>query len=151
MLDTVFTAMLLAIPLMVASIGAVRYGRRFRLHKALQVATAVVLFTTVLAFEVDMRLTGWTDRARPSPYWQDGTWNDWIDWSLGVHLLFAIPTLFLWAWVTIQAWRKFPRPAGPGAHSRPHRVGGRLAAIGLTLTAITGWWFYWLAFVATVG
>jgi uncharacterized membrane protein YozB (DUF420 family) len=108
----------------------------------------VVLLIAVLAFEVDMRITGWTPRAEPSPFWSPGVWNDWIDYSLAAHLVFAIPTPFLWAFTIVQAARRFPNPPGPGQYSLTHRRLGRVSAMATTLTAVTGWIFYWLAFVA---
>jgi hypothetical protein len=53
----------------------------------------------------------------------------------------------LWIAVVIQALRKFSRPPAPGPHSRWHSRYGTLAAIGMLLTAVTGWTFYWMAFV----
>ena len=65
-----------------------------------------------------------------------------------MHLVFAVSTLVLWAWVVLEAWRRFPVPPQPGAHSARHRRMARLAAADLVLTAVTGTVFYWLAFVA---
>ena len=55
-----------------------------------------------------------------------------------------------WAWtyVIVAALRKFPAPPAPSPHSHGHRRWGWLAAVGMMLTATTGWLFYWLAFVA---
>jgi hypothetical protein len=49
--------------------------------------------------------------------------------------------------VIVPALRKYPSPPVPGPHSRQHVPLARLAAIDMALTAITGWVFYWLAFV----
>ncbi len=65
-----------------------------------------------------------------------------------MHLSFAVPTLLLWIVVVVAAWRRFPNPPQPGSHSRWHARMGWLAVIGMTLTAVTGWVFYGLAFVA---
>ena len=48
-----------------------------------------------------------------------------------------------------RALRNFASPPEPGAHSAWHRRFGRLAAYDLLATAVTGWIFYWLAFVAS--
>ena len=82
------------------------------------------------------------------PYWRDGSWNDWVDCSLGVHLFFAIPTAVLWVFVIVQALRKFPAPPIPNQYSRRHILWARLAALEMLMTAFTGWVFYWLAFAA---
>ena len=68
--------------------------------------------------------------------------------ALWIHLFFAVTTFALWIGVTIAALKRFSRPPLPGPHSRRHLVWGKLAAIDMLLTALTGWSFYWLAFVA---
>jgi cytochrome b subunit of formate dehydrogenase len=67
---------------------------------------------------------------------------------LWVHLFFAIPTAVLWIFVIVQALRKFDDPPLPNAYSAQHKFWGWIAAIEMTLTAVTGWAFYYLAFVA---
>src|SRR5207244_2693620 len=110
---------------------------------------ATVLLVAVLLFEVDIRVNGWEARAAASPYF-DPThkWTSPAGIGLIVHLSFAVPTLLLWIYVVVQALRKFSRPPIPGHHSRSHSRWGTLAAAGMALTAVTGWIFYWLAFVA---
>jgi len=149
MLDVVFLAMFVVVPLLTASVFLVKARGRYQLHKTLQLVMASVLLTAVLLFELDMRVNGWEQRAEPSPYF-DGT-NKWTcpaGISLIVHLSFAVPTLLLWIYVVVQALRNFSRPPGPGPHSRAHARTGWLAAGGMAMTAVTGWIFYWLAFVA---
>jgi uncharacterized membrane protein YozB (DUF420 family) len=148
MLDIVFLAMFAVVPVMGWSIYVVKYRQRYQLHKTVQLTLGLILLTAVTAFEIDMRITGWTERARPSPYWQDGRWNDWVDYSLMVHLFFAVPTAVLWVLVIVQALRKFPAPPMPNAYSPRHILWARLAALEMLMTAITGWVFYWLAFGA---
>lgn len=148
MLDLVFLAMFAVVPVMGWSIYLVKYRRRYQTHKRIQLVLGAVLLVAVAAFEIDMRIHGWTDRAEPSRYWQDGRWNDWIDYSLAIHLAFAIPSLFLWLWVIVQGLRRFPRPPAPCPYSRQHRLLGRLAAITMVCTSLTGWLFYWFAFAA---
>ena len=149
MLDFVVLSMLIVLPAMAVSIASVRYGRRYSAHKWLQIGLGITLLVAVIAFEIEVRSIDWTLRARPSPYWVDGRWNDWVDYSLGIHLVFAVPTPFLWTYVIIAAWRKFPRPPRPNRYSPAHRRWARLAALSMTGTAATGWAFYWFAFVAT--
>lgn len=149
MLDIVVLAMLAVVPAMVASWYLVRKRRAYGVHKRVQLALATVLLVTVVLFELDMRIHGWQSRAAASPYWRDGAANDLVDWSLIVHLACAVPTFFLWLAVVIGAWRGFPSPPVPGAHSAWHRRWGLMAMVGMTLTAVTGWLFYYLAFVAS--
>jgi len=148
MLDVVFAAMFLVVPLLGVSIWLVRYRRKYELHKWLQIAMGAVLLVAVVAFEVDMRFfTDWEELADGSPYYEEGTWDPvWI--SLTIHLCFAVPTPLLWIVVIVRALRQFPNPAMPGKHSAQHIFWARIAAVMMTLTAVTGWVFYYLAFVA---
>jgi uncharacterized membrane protein YozB (DUF420 family) len=146
MLDFVFLAMFAIVPLLAASIAFARTGRHYEVHKRLQMTLAVVLLVAVTAFEVDMRfITGnWEQLAEVSPFFHSGL----VHAALYVHLCFAIPTPVLWAVVLFRALRGFPRPAGPSPHSQAHVFWARLAVAWMVLTAVTGWTFYWLAFVA---
>jgi uncharacterized membrane protein YozB (DUF420 family) len=148
MLDVVVVAMLVIVPLMSWSIYLVKFRRRYQAHKRIQLTLGAVLLVAIIAFEADMRVSGWTQRAVPSPYWSGSGWNDWVHYSLAVHLLFAIPTAVLWLVVIVQALRKFPVPPMPNRYSPRHISWARLAAAEMVMTAVTGWWFYWLAFVA---
>lgn len=147
MLDLVFLAMFAVVPILGWSIRLAKQGK-FVLHKRVQVVLALVLLVAVTAFEIEMRVVGWEDRAKPSPYWAEARWNDPVDYSLAIHLFFAIPTALLWLYVVIQALRKFPKPAAPNEHSASHRFWAPIAAFEMLMTAITGWVFYWIAFVA---
>jgi len=149
MLDVVVLAMTLVLPVLFWSIWQVRCRQNYSLHKRTQLLLATVLLTTVLAFEVDMRFfTDWEAEAAGSPYYQADSWNA-IWTALTIHLGFAIPTLVVWIAMVIRALRGFERPPEPGAHSASHKRWGRIAVIGMTGTGITGWVFYWMAFVAT--
>jgi putative membrane protein len=149
MLDLVVVAMAVILPVLAWSVWLVRYRRRYELHKRVQTVLALVLLVTVLLFEIDMRVNGWRDRAEASPYYATASEGlSPVFLTLYVHLIFATTTAVLWSVVTIQAWRRFPSPALPGAHSGNHRLWGRIAALDMVATAVTGWVFYWLAFVA---
>jgi len=142
MLDVVFLAMFGVLPVMAVSIGLARFGKRYAWHKRIQITLAVVLLAAVAAFEIDMQfISGWQTRAMPSPYWPTG-----VKTSLYIHLVFSISTFFLWLYVVIGALKSVPNPPAPSPYSRRHIFWARLGAIDLTLTAITGWIFYWLAF-----
>ncbi len=153
MTDVVFLALFAMVPAMIWSIMTVR-GRapgddsKLILHKRVQTTLGLILLVAIILFEVDVRfISNWEQRAAASPYSSEVGWSVvWI--SLAVHLLFAIPTLFLWIYVIVMALRKFDNPPRPNAYSATHRITARLAAIGLTMTAVTGWIFYYLAFVA---
>lgn len=152
MLDVVFLAMFAVLPLMGWAIWLAKQ-RRFALHKRVQLTLAVVLLATVTLFELDIRWHGWRQRATASPYYgtvsngTETTWG-WVDRVLAVHLCFAVSTSVLWILVVTRALRSFPAPPAPGSHSRWHRRWAKLAALDMTATSLTGWVFYYLAFVA---
>jgi putative membrane protein len=150
MLDVVFLAMFVVVPVLALSLYIVKVQRRYALHKWLQLTTAAVLLVAVLLFEFDIRVNGWEHRAEPSPYFDPAhKWTCPAGAGLIVHLFFAVPTLLVWVYVVVAALRSFSKPPAPGRHSRQHAWTGWLAAIGMAMTALTGWIFYWLAFVAT--
>lgn len=149
MLDLVVVAMAVVLPVLGGSIALAKYRRQYALHKRIQLVLGAVLLVTVALFEVDMRVNGWRHRAEASPYWPGSSGGtNWVDWALAVHIVFAATTTLLWALVIARALRNFPHPPAPAAHRAWHRRWGRLAAIDMLLTALTGWTFYWLAFVA---
>jgi uncharacterized membrane protein YozB (DUF420 family) len=143
MLDLVLLAMLVVIPLLAWSIYLVRYRRSFRLHKRVQLVLAAVLAVAVTAFEIDMRMYGWTHRAAGP---EGGAVPRHVYTALGVHLVFAISTTVLWVFVVVQALRRIPNPPGPCPYSRRHKLWGWIAAVDMLGTAVTGWIFYVLAF-----
>ena len=150
MLDVVFLAMFVVVPLLGLSILAAK-RRRYQLHKRLQLLTAGLLLVAVLAFEIDMRFfTDWEARADASPYFDPARkWTSPVGLALIVHLCCSVPTFLLWIVVTVQALRHFPSPPVPGPHSKAHLRLSKPAALGMVLTAITGWIFYVMAFVLT--
>lgn len=144
MLDVVFVAMFVVIAVMGWSIYQVRVRGRYVLHKWVQLGLAAILFLAVTAFEIDMRLYGWEERAAG----KIGGSVDAIVWkALYTHLVFAISSAVLWPVVIFRAWRQFPVPPTPNQHSRSHLFWARLAAIDMLLTSLTGWVFYVMAFV----
>lgn len=152
MLDVVFLAMFVVVPVLAVSVWLVKVRGNYQLHRTLQLAMASVLFVAVLLFEVDIRVNGWEERAAPSPYFDpEHEWTCPAGIALAIHLSFAIPTLLLWIFVVVQALRKFTRPPKPGPHSAAHARFGWVAAVGMLMTAVTGWIFYWMAFVAGPG
>ena len=150
MLDVVFLAMFVVVPALAASIFLVKYRGHYALHKKLQLVLASVLLAAVLLFEIDMQfLTKWETRAEPSPYFDEAhKWTCPAGVALLIHLSFAVPTLFLWIYVVVQALRLFSRPPAPGPHSHAHARWAWAASVGMLMTAVTGWIFFWLAFVA---
>jgi putative membrane protein len=167
MLDVVFLAMWAVLPVLFWSIWQVKVGGRFALHKRVQLGLGATLAVAIVLFEIDMRLiSGWRQRAEPSPYYgavesAGPVWNaiclqfagmdrvpGWVFRALAIHLVFAVSTAILWTWTIVRACQRFAKPPTPNEYSRVHRRLGWLAAIDMTLTSVSGWVFYWLAFVA---
>jgi hypothetical protein len=149
MLDVVVIAMFVVTLCLALSIAAARFGKRYRLHRAIQIGLTICLAVTLVAFEADMRfVTDWRSLAEGSPWYVRGRVNV-VDAALAVHLCFAIPTPFVWATTLGLALRRFGRNVRPGPYSRGHRLWGWISATMMALTTLTGWVFYYLAFVAT--
>ena len=143
-MDVVLVGLVALLPVLAWSIAAVRSGR-YGLHKGLQLFIVAALAVAIVVFEIDVRLVSdWKIRAAPSPWWPGGVLG-----ALAIHLVFAVTTFVLLAWVLWEALARFPSPPVPGTHGSRHRRMARLAAADLVLTAVTGTVFYWLAFVAS--
>lgn len=149
MLDVVFLAMFAVVPALFYSIWLVKTRRDYQMHKRIQLSLALVLLAAVSLFEIDMRLHGWRERAAASPYTGNGGGTPWVDHLLTVHLAFAVSTFVIWFGVVVAAVRRFSNPPAPGEHSGAHRRWGWIGAIDMLFTSLTGWTFYYLAFVAS--
>ena len=143
-LDLLFLAMFGVVLVLGWSVYQVKYRRRYELHKWVQVVLGAALLTAVVIFEIDIQLHGWEDRAAGAI---DGRVPGVVWAALYVHLVFAVTSVILWPVVIIRALKNFPNPPRPAEHSRFHVRWARIAAVDMLLTAITGWTFYWLAFV----
>lgn len=144
MLDLVCLAMVVVIVVLAWSIWQVRRHRRYVLHKRAQLTLAGVLLVVLTAFELDVRLHGWQERAADE---LGGKASQLVLTALSIHLFFAVTTVLLWIVVIVLASRRFPNPPSPNSHSPFHRRWARLAALDMLLTTLTGWVFYVLAFV----
>ncbi|WP_077041796.1 DUF420 domain-containing protein [Rhodococcus sp. MTM3W5.2] len=144
-MDMMVLLMAVVVAVLGWSVYQVRVGRRFRLHRSVQLALGVALLVAVVLFELDVRFNGWEERSAGVV----GGSASSLVWSvLSVHLVFAVFSVLLWPVVIVRAMRNFGRSPQPGAHSAWHRRWARIAAIGMTLTAVSCWAFYWVAFVA---
>lgn len=150
-MDVVLVGLIALLPVLAWSVALVRRGN-YAAHKRLQLFIVAALVAALVVFEIDVRLiSDWKIRAAGGPPWTDhpnAWWPAGVLVALGIHLVFAISTPVLWAWVVWEAVARFPAPLAPGSHGPRHRWMARMAAADLVLTAITGTIFYWLAFVA---
>ena len=143
-LDLLFLAMFAVVVVLAWSVYQVKYRRRYLVHKWVQVVLGVILLSAVIVFEIDIRIHGWEDRAAGQ---LGGHVTSTVWTALYIHLFFAVTSVFLWPTVIGRALRNFPDPPVPAPHSDWHRRWGWIAAIDMLLTAVTGWTFYYLAFV----
>ncbi len=144
-IDALFVAMFFVVVVLAWSVYQVKFRRRYRLHKWTQLVLGSVLLIIVILFEIDIRMHGWESRAAGAIGGEPAS-VVWI--ALYVHLLFAVTSVILWPTVIFLALRNFPNPPAPGPHSRIHVPLARLAAMDMVMTSLTGWAFYWLAFVS---
>ncbi len=151
MLDFVVCALILIVPLLAYSLWLVKVKRNFTGHKRLQVVLGIILLIAVGAFEIDLQVVhgGWENIVSKS-HPDKAALATKVDQSrpyLRVHLLFAVTTPFLWFTTLALALRRFATPPVPGIHSRTHKTLGWVSTIDITLTAVTGLVFYYVAFM----
>jgi putative membrane protein len=152
MLDLVVVALIAVVPALLYSIYLVKFRGQYLLHRNMQVALGIVLLLTVGAFEVDLQLVhgGWenvVNKPNAEPR-LTGEALESVRNVLWIHLIFAVSTPLFWATTICLALKRFPSPPVPGAHSGLHKKLGWASAIDITLTSVTGLWFYYVAFVA---
>jgi putative membrane protein len=143
MLDIATIGMAVIVPAMIFSICLAKYKNNYVGHRKIQLLLGLVLLLVVGLFELDMRIFGWEKQAEASPYYQTSLYP-----VLYVHLCFAISTSLLWIYMIVGALRQFARVPEPNAYSSTHKLVGKLTALDTVLTAVTGWIFYYMAFVA---
>jgi putative membrane protein len=150
MLDVVVVALLLVVPILLFSLIAVKWQHKYQLHKTLQVVLGIVLLLAVAAFEIDLHLVqgGWERVVAKQTPALSAEQMAHVRTVLRIHLLFATTTPVLWALTIGMALRYFPSPLKPSPHSRLHAKLGWLSAADITLTSVTGLWFYYTAFIS---
>lgn len=154
MLDVVVSALVLIIPVQLYSLFLVKFRQQFLLHRNIQLALGIVLLIAVAAFEIDTQIVhgGWQNIVNKNPEQPrlSGEALQHVRQVLWIHLIFAISTPFLWIATLVHALRRFPNPPVPGPPSPLHKTLGWLSVIDIVLTSVTGLWFYYLAFIASV-
>lgn len=143
MVDLVVVAMAAIVPLLLFSVWQARKFRNFSLHKQMQKALAAILLVAVVLFEVEMRLIGWRTQAEASPFYPDVLMP-----FLASHVTIAIFTVLVWTVTIYSAVRSFATSFLTTPYAYYHRVLGWFALGGMLLTALSGWIFYYMAFIA---
>jgi len=148
-LDVIVIGMVFVLMALAWSVYSVKYRNQYQRHKVTQLCLAGGLLILLICFEIDVQFfENWRQRAQASPFYDAATRSGPVVYSLWIHLLFATTTLVLWVVIIALALRQFPNPPAPRPHSRFHARWGTVEAIDMALTAVTGWVFYFLAFVA---
>jgi len=152
MLDFVVCALIIIVPLLVYSLWLVKVKKAYNQHKWLQLTLGIVLLVAVTAFEVDLQLVhgGWENIVKKS-YPEEADLAAKVAEArpyLRFHLIFAITTPVIWFTTLVLAFRRFSSPPVPGTHSRVHKTLGWLSTLDITMTAITGLIFYYVAFMS---
>ncbi|QDT91928.1 DUF420 domain-containing protein [Gimesia algae] len=151
MLDFVVSALILIVPLLLFSLFTVKIKRNFSLHKKLQILLGAVLLVAVTAFEIDVQLMhgGWQNIVdqRETPLTPEQF--QYVRNVLYVHLVFAVSTPLLWATTLFLALKRIPDPPKPCAHSGLHKKLGWISTIDITLTSVTGLYWYYVALVVS--
>ncbi len=142
-IDLVVIGMALILPVLTYSLIQIRVHGRYELHGRLQYILGAVLFVVVTFFEIEVRIFGWRHLATPSPYY-----DTWLFPVLYVHLAVAISATLLWIVTLWTAYKNFGWPPRPGTFSRRHKAMARWAAVLMYATTLTGYVFYYLAFMA---
>ncbi len=151
MLDVVVCALILVVPVLLASLYLVKVRRNYLWHRNLQIFLGIALLAAVSAFEVDMQIVhkGWENIVnKPGETPLSAEMMTMVRTVLRIHLIFAISTPILWAVTLTLALKRFPSPPTPSSHSRVHKTLGWLSTIDLVLTSFTGLMFYYVAFIA---
>ncbi|MCP5052132.1 MAG: DUF420 domain-containing protein [bacterium] len=142
LMDILVTLQVVILPILLWSFMSARKGR-YQKHKKIQIFLASAIGLAVIAFEVDVRLSGGAMELFKSSSLYDGTFL-WV--CLGVHLFIAGGTVVVWVWLMILSVKRFPNPPVPNDFSTRHRFWGRVGMIGMVLTGITGIGVYYLGF-----
>ena len=123
--------------------------KNYLAHRNIQLALAAVLLVADGAFEVDMQLVqgGWENvvAKREIPLRPEQLTS--VQQVLWIHLVFAVSSPVLWGITITLALKRIPNPPAPCPHSDLHAKLGWASTLDLTLTSITGLWFYYVAFV----
>ena len=151
MLDVVVCALIVVVPWLLYSLYQVKFKAAYSRHKTLQIWLGLILLVAVGAFEIDLQLVhgGWENIVRKA-HPEDADLARKVAEArpyLRTHLVFAISTPLLWAATLVLAMKRFPKPPAPDKHSRLHKTLGWISTVDITLTAVTGLVFYYVAFM----
>jgi len=108
------------------------------LHRNLQIFLLLLTTISVISLELDIRLGELNAKAYLSSYYDSLT----LKYTFFVHLLFAISSFLLWAWMVF----KYSNFSLNKIKSTKHILLGKIVFWGMVLTVITGWLIYMMVF-----
>ncbi len=145
LMDVIIVALPVVLGAMVWAIYRAR-ARQWTAHRNVQVALAALLFVVVTALEIDIHyMAGDVLELGAASRFEPETLRLLLD----VHLVFSTSTAILWVGLIAWSLKRFGNPPRPSSASGRHRFWGRVAAIDMALTAVTGLGFYVACFVMT--
>jgi len=144
-MDLLILAMAVILCVLGYSILQVRKNKNYELHKKIQIICGSTLAIAVVFFEIDVRFFGWQDHAKVSPYYDTILFP-----VLYFHVVWATLAAFAWGFQIFKALKNIgPNMERSNTYSKFHKKMGWAAVILMAGTSVTGWFFYYMAFVAT--
>lgn len=135
-------ALFFVVPTLLWSLRQARLGK-YQVHKRTQIGTSTAIFILLIFFEMQIPGSDWIKQTAQSSF-PEATIRSY----LSVHKSIAISTTLLWTMTFLLAFWRTPNPPRPSTHSKVHKIMGTSSAVMLIITAISGWIFYWMAFIA---
>ena len=142
--DIVALFLIAAVPAIIWGVLQASHHKNLKRHRNIQLINCIALLLVISGFELLLRQSNWREAAKISPFYGPG-----LEEILSIHLICATVALILWLVVPAMAYLKFPHPVRPGRHSKIHRRLGGATVVSTIATALSGWLFYYLAFIAT--
>jgi uncharacterized membrane protein YozB (DUF420 family) len=124
-----------------AGIRLARQGHLDR-HRRWQRTLFIVFTVAILGLETGIRFGGAGEGLLDSRFHG----SLWLRGAFAFHVLFAILTYGLWAYLVIRSGKLFGTEL-PGPWSHTHRRLGKITFAALSITALSAWVVYTLSFV----
>lgn len=136
----VVTLWFAALPFLMAAAIALAKRKRYDAHRQAQTVLFVLTLAMVVLFEVGVRFSGGFAAYAE----QSGMAFGALVTLLAVHILIAVAAVGLWAWLLVDALRRF---RSGGAVAVSHKRYGLAVFAGMTVTSFLGVTIYGLLFI----
>ncbi len=145
LMDVIIIALPVVLGVMVWAIRRAR-AKAWTTHRNTQLTLAALLLVVVTALEIDIHyMVGDVMELAAASRFDPSV----LQLILNVHLVFSTTTAIVWVGLIGWSLIRFDNPPRPSASSASHRLWGRIAAVDMALTAVTGLGFYVACFVLT--